>query len=218
MNLYRAPDDLVRLHQEFADLQKRYSVTDTPIWLLELNAMPTDDRSIPCAERHAHNPIQTTQQEQAAYAIQAFALAAAVNYQRIGFYQMVDDNPCVQSAVWGITRDDGTERPVAQTLRTAVQAFSGFTRAEFAPFVRAQARWSAWPADPSSLIPNWQAYQVVFDMPGRRDCGRNLLHGHTTPDPRRRTHRLGATEMVWIRGAAVQVIARDASGRLRRIR
>jgi hypothetical protein len=33
--------------------------------------MPTDDQSIPCADRHARNPIQTTQQEQAAYAIQA---------------------------------------------------------------------------------------------------------------------------------------------------
>jgi Icc-related predicted phosphoesterase len=32
---------------------------------------------------------------------------------------------------------------------------------------------------------------------------RYLLHGHTTPDPRRRTRRLGATEVVWVRGAAV---------------
>src|SRR5205823_13134741 len=77
LNLYRAPDDLVRLHQEFADLQKRYGVGDTPLWLLELNAMPTDDASIPCAEVHAGNPIQTTQAHQAAYALQAQAFAAA---------------------------------------------------------------------------------------------------------------------------------------------
>ena len=32
---------------------------------------------------------------------------------------------------------------------------------------------------------------------------RYLLHGHTTPDPRRRTHRLGTTRVIWIRGAAV---------------
>jgi uncharacterized protein len=32
---------------------------------------------------------------------------------------------------------------------------------------------------------------------------RYLLHGHTTPDPRRRTHRLGPTEVVWVRGASV---------------
>jgi uncharacterized protein len=32
---------------------------------------------------------------------------------------------------------------------------------------------------------------------------RYLLHGHTTPDPRRRTHRFGPTGVVWVRGARV---------------
>jgi len=168
LNLYRAPDDLVRLHQEFGDLQTRYGVKDTPIWLLELNAMPTDDTSIPCADRHAHNPIQTTQPEQAAYAVQALALAAAVGYSRIGFYQMVDDNPCTQSAVWGIVRDDGSPRPVADALRTAVRTFSGFTQARLVPLVRSPAQWSAWPADAGSFTPNWQIYEVVFDLPSQR--------------------------------------------------
>lgn len=168
LNLYRAPDDLVRLHQEFADLQKRYNVSDTPIWLLELNAMPTDDTTIPCADRHAHNPIQTSQSQQAAYAVQALALAAAVGYPRIGFYQMIDDNPCIQSAVWGIVRDDGTPRPVAGSLRTAIRTFSSFLQARFVPLVRSPATWSAWPNDPTSFTPNWQIYEVVFDMPGQR--------------------------------------------------
>lgn len=168
LNLYRAPDDLVRLHQSFKDLQQRYGV-DKPLWLLELNAMPTDDTRIPCAAMHAANPIQTSQEQQAAYAIQALALAAGAGYARIGFYQMVDDNPCTQSAVWGITRDDGSARPVARTLRTAVRAFSGFSRAQFAPLTRLRANWPAWPTDPTSLTPNWQVYAVAFDLPnGRR--------------------------------------------------
>jgi polysaccharide biosynthesis protein PslG len=167
LNLYRAPDDLVRIHQAFKDAQKRNGV-DKPVWLLELNAMPTDDATIPCADMHAHDPIQTTQVQQAAYAVQALALAAAAGYERIGFYQMVDDNPCVQSAVWGITRDDGTQRPVAQSLRTAIQSFSGFSTARFAPLIRPQARWAAWPDDPSSFTPNWQVYEVAFDLPGGR--------------------------------------------------
>jgi Icc-related predicted phosphoesterase len=37
---------------------------------------------------------------------------------------------------------------------------------------------------------------------------RSLLHGHTTPDPRRRTRRLGATEVVWVRGASVVELRR----------
>src|SRR5215471_6542116 len=167
LNIYRAPDDLVRLHQQFKDLQLRYEV-DVPIWLLELNAMPTNDRAIPCFERHAFNPIQTTLDEQAAYAVQALALAAAVDYRRIAFYQMVDDNPCVQSAVWGITRDDGTPRPVARALRTAVQSLGGFLKARFVPLVRPQTRWAAWPTVPDSFVPNWQVYLIAFDLPASR--------------------------------------------------
>jgi uncharacterized protein len=33
-----------------------------------------------------------------------------------------------------------------------------------------------------------------------RNRPRYVLHGHTTPDPRTRTHRLGPTEVVWVRG------------------
>jgi hypothetical protein len=190
LNLYRAPDDLVRLQTTFKDIQRRYNVA-TPLWLLELNAMPTDDRAIPCSDRHAHNPIQTTQVEQAAYAVQAFALAAAVDYQRIGFYQMVDDNPCAQSAVWGITRDDGSVRPVAQSLQTAIQSFSGFLRAQYAPLVRAQTRWSPWPTDPTSFLPNWQAYQVAFDLPNRRRV--TVLWNGDGASLRVRINRRGAT-------------------------
>lgn len=35
-----------------------------------------------------------------------------------------------------------------------------------------------------------------------------LLHGHTTPDPRTRVHRLGQTEVRWIRGAVVLELER----------
>ena len=41
-----------------------------------------------------------------------------------------------------------------------------------------------------------------------RHTPRYLLHGHTTPDPRRRTRRLGATEVVWVRGAALVELRR----------
>jgi len=57
---------------------------------------------------------------------------------------------------------------VARSLRTAVQSFSGFVQARFAPVVRPQARWAAWPTDPKSFVPNWQVYDVVFDLPGNR--------------------------------------------------
>ena len=59
--------------------------------------------------------------QQASYALQAFAMAAAAGYQRSEFYQMVDQNPCTEPAVWGVTRDDGSRRPVSDALRTELQ-------------------------------------------------------------------------------------------------
>lgn len=37
---------------------------------------------------------------------------------------------------------------------------------------------------------------------------RYVLHGHTTPDPRTRVHRLGRTEVIWVRGARVVELRR----------
>jgi hypothetical protein len=69
---------------------------------------------------------------------------------------------------------------VARTLRTAVGAFAGFVSANFAPLTRATARWAAWPDDPKSFTPNWQAYLVAFDLPGNRRVS-VLWSGDGTP-------------------------------------
>jgi hypothetical protein len=44
--------------------------------------------------------------------------------------------------------------------------FSGYTAAHFVPFVREAQDWAPWPDEPTSLIPNWEVYQVAFDKPG----------------------------------------------------
>jgi hypothetical protein len=165
LNLYRAPDDVYRVHGIFKAIQTRYGV-DKPIWLTETNAMPSDDTTVPCADNHTSEAIKTTMDQQAAYGIQSLALAAAAGYTKIEFYQMVDANSCAEPALWGLTRDDGTRRPVSDALKVAISNFGGFTRAQFVPLVRDSAAWSAWPGDPNSLVPNWQVYQVAFDKPG----------------------------------------------------
>ena len=165
LNLYRAPDDIYRVDTLIKDIQKRFGI-DKPVWLTETNAMPSDDQAIACP--HADAAIQTTMDQQASYAVQAFAMAAAAGYQRYEFYQIVDQNPCTEPAVWGLTRDDGSKRPVADALRTAVPLISGYTAVHFAPLVRDTEDWSPWPSDSSSLMPNWQVYQVAFDKGGGR--------------------------------------------------
>ena len=165
LNLYRTPDDIYRVHQVFKAVQKKHGL-DKPVWLTETNAMPTDDRQLACS--HAGDPIQTTMEQQAAFAIQAFALAAASGYRRIGFYQMVDADPCRQPGVWGVTRDDGSRRPVADALRTAQSSFGSVRQARFVPLERLDQTWSAWPADPDSNVPNWEVYQVALDLADNR--------------------------------------------------
>ena len=107
----------------------------------------------------------TSLDEQAAFAVQAHALAAAASYQRVGFYKMVDDHACQQVAEWGLVRDDGSRRPVAGAITSLVRMAAGFSRARFVALEREQALWSVWPSDPSSYTPNWQVYQVAFDNP-----------------------------------------------------
>ena len=166
LNLYRSPDDVYRVHSLFEAIQRRYGI-QRPVWLTETNAMPTDDGQIACADRQVSQPFKTTLDQQAAFAVQAFALAAAAGYQHAEFYDMQDGNTC-QEPAWGLVRADGSRRPVAEAMRSALNFFSHFTTARFVPLVRAQQAWPAWPNDPNSYLPNWQVYQVAFDRPGNQ--------------------------------------------------
>ncbi len=120
--------------------------------------------STACSRRFSL-PFKTTLDQQAAFAVQGFALAAAAGYQHAEFYDMQDGNTC-QEPAWGLVRTDGSRRPVAEAMRTALNYFSHFTSARFVPLTRAQEAWPAWPRDPDSYLPNWQVYQVAFDRPG----------------------------------------------------
>jgi uncharacterized protein len=58
------------------------------------------------------------------------------------------------------------------------------------------------PDDPAHV-----GFQALRDWVDRHRP-RYLLHGHTTPDPRTRVDRLGATEVLWIRGVALLELRR----------
>ncbi len=171
LNLYRAPDDVYRVYGVFKGIQRKFGL-DKPVWLTETNAMPSDDRQIPCADRHVPSKkfVPTTMEQQAAYGVQALAMAAAAGYQRIEFYQIVDDDSCQQPEAWGLTRDDGSRRPVADALKVAIRSFSGYAQARFVPLKRERNPFgiSVWPDDPGALVPNWQVYQVALDRPGNQ--------------------------------------------------
>ena len=168
LNLYQSPDSIVMVHTFFEGIQQRAGIRK-PVWLTETNAMPTDDTSMPCSEKYTSVMPRVRMEEQAAFVVQAYALAAAAGYERIEFYKMDDGNvgraSCgeFEPAVWGVARDDGRPRPVLDSLRTAIAHFRDAVNARFVPYVREAQNWAPWPDDPLSYYPNWQIYQVAID-------------------------------------------------------
>jgi hypothetical protein len=208
LNLYRAPDDIYRVYSLFKQIQQQHGIDLLkPVWLTETNAMPSNDTAISCP--HSNAAIPTTLDQQAAYAVQAFSLAAAAGYQRYEFYQMVDQNPCVEPAVWGATRDDGSRRPVADALTTAFTQLAGYYAVHFAPLVRETQDWSPWPDDPTSLMPNWQVYQVAFDKPGNQRV--SVLWNGDAGSLRVRVRKNGSSATVVDRNGAQQPL-QDSQG------
>jgi hypothetical protein len=150
VNLYYRSEDVLKVHRFFKMLQQSYGI-DRPVWLTETNAMPGNDRSAPCWERHGGQAWEPTLQQQAAFATQSFAMAAAAGYERIAWWRLVDGNTCIQTGMWGLLRDDRSWRPAAEALRTAISHFSGFLSAQYVPL---------------TLESGSTAHLVALDRPG----------------------------------------------------
>jgi hypothetical protein len=166
-NIFRSPDDIYRVAFEGRSMLAARGL-DKPLWLTETNAMPFDP-AVPCAERFAANPSNVSLDTQASYAVQSLALGLAAGWDRLEFYQMTDSGTCNESAIWGLARDDGSQRPAFGAFKTAVAYLSGAERVSFVPYEREQQAWGTpWPANPDSYYPNWQVYQVVAERGDER--------------------------------------------------
>jgi len=112
-NIYRAPDDLLRIYTEIKQAMKDKGI-DKPIWLTETNAMPYDDPATP----KPPDGQRVTLTVQGDYVAQCLAIAAAAGYQRVGWYRLTDGGIWREQEVWGLMRDDGYPRPAFQAFKT----------------------------------------------------------------------------------------------------
>jgi hypothetical protein len=164
VNIYRAPDDIYRISAELQRALDSVGVSK-PRWVTELNCMPFDDPATPKPDDRQ----RCTLEEQAAFTVQAYAIALAGGWERAFWYQLTDNQIWQDQEVWGLVRDDGTTRPAYQAFRTVTAYFSGADRFTFAPLRRAAQPWGVpWPDNPDSLYPNWLVYQVVVDRGPQR--------------------------------------------------
>src|SRR5262249_22496263 len=82
----------------------------------EMNLVPWNDPE----SKVPRGGFRGTLDEQAAYVIQAVALARAANVERAAFYKMVDGT-VIRGEPFGLTRNDGTTRPAYSAFQTALR-------------------------------------------------------------------------------------------------
>ncbi len=167
VNLYCSLDAIYRVPGLFRDVLAGYGLSK-PLWLTETNCPPYNDVTAPMAPQ-----FHVTTSEQAAYAIQAVAMARAAGYQRIGWYGMVDHDP--RNGIpdrWGLVRPDGSARPALAALGTAARYLgSPDQRARFAPQGESADGWKTW--------------RVVVDDPANRRRVQVLWRGASGPSSAR---------------------------------
>jgi hypothetical protein len=111
LNIYAA----TRVYQR---AMAQYGVSK-PIWIGESNIVPSDDPMNPIAAT-----FHGTMDQQAAYIIQAFALARAAGAERMSIYKLTDEAREGGSELYGLVRNDGTPRPAYNAYQTAVKYMS----------------------------------------------------------------------------------------------
>src|SRR5438270_4809705 len=114
VNLYCSLDAIYRVYGVYASILAQYQL-HKPLWLTETNCPVYNDATTP---EPASGRITTD--EQAAFLIEAIALARAAGYQRIGWYTMLDHD--ASSGIvdrWGLLRADATPRPAYLAFEVA---------------------------------------------------------------------------------------------------
>jgi len=125
VHIYDVPDDIARIIAIDRGLMHDHGIGKL-IWLDETGADPTSDGPWPLS---APRQVATVAQ-QAAFDVQAAALAIAAGASRVEYYKMADPpNLSLKAYPQGLIRRDGTARPALAAVRAVTHAFAGFTGA-----------------------------------------------------------------------------------------
>lgn len=116
------PDIVAALQDTLAD----YGL-DKPIWINETNAPPYDDPTQPWADPM----FAVTQDQQAAFLLQEFALALASGVERVGVYKWIDEPPPDPGfEPYGLLRADRSPRPAYAAYEVITAYYAGTEAAQ----------------------------------------------------------------------------------------
>lgn len=124
-HIYFKTDDVYNIITLYRGVLDEYGLHQ-PIWLNETNAPPVNDPQYP-VDKPPLFPV--TMEEQAAFVIQANALALAAGADRIAIYKLYDEIPITalpggDPYSYGLIRPDHSPRPALDALRVVTTHFS----------------------------------------------------------------------------------------------
>ncbi|MBN1429441.1 MAG: hypothetical protein JXB07_13795 [Anaerolineae bacterium] len=120
-HIYFQPDTTQEIVNSLQQTLAEFNL-DQPIWLNEMNAPPYDDPNHVWDE-----PLfPVTQEMQASFLLQEFALALSEGIERIAVYKWIDQPPPVPgSDAYGLLRADSDPRPAMAAFQVITQHYAG---------------------------------------------------------------------------------------------
>src|SRR5574341_461025 len=95
------------------------------VWINETNARPAIDPEVYTDETEFREYLNITQEQQAAFIIQAYALGLAAGAERVGVYRLADDLTEDNGQAFGLVRADGSPRPAYTAYQVMAREFNG---------------------------------------------------------------------------------------------
>lgn len=125
---FYSAEELFEIMQSQFGLMQIKGVPLKEVWVNETNARPAVDAQIYDAGTTFGEHSNITVDQQAAYIIQAYALAFAANRgARIATYRLVDDLAADNGEAFGLLRANGSRRPAYTAYQLAARYMGGFT-------------------------------------------------------------------------------------------
>ncbi len=125
LHLYFNPDTIYDLSRFYLGLMGEFGIYK-PLWIVEMNAAPSTDpaRPVPAPQ------FNVTLDDQAAFIIQAHAMALAGGAQRVAVYKLADTvTDTANPEPHGLVRMDGSRRPAFTAHQVATRYLAGFRQA-----------------------------------------------------------------------------------------
>lgn len=123
-HLYYKPQQIYDILSEVRQTLDRYGLPDKTIWLAETNAPPSSDPQEP---PHREPRFKASLEEQAAFMLQAHAMAFAAGAERVQVYKLFNSTGHPEDVQpFGLLRGDKSRRPAFDAYKVVTTYLSGF--------------------------------------------------------------------------------------------